>query len=59
MNAEAWYKAHNCTHAHCPFDCEHPQPFLLDDNILYCGHCWFVDTEMTKMIPCSPEVCGD
>lgn len=51
-----WYTAHNCTHAHCPGDCEHPQPFILDDKLV-CGRCYFKYDEVVEMIPCTPQVC--
>lgn len=53
-----WYKLNNCTHAHCPFYHEHPQPFIIA-KVLYCGKCWHDDKVLTKMVPCTPEVCED
>lgn len=43
-------------HYHCPYDCEHPQPFEAD-GVLYCGRCWFVCRELTVMVLCTPETC--
>lgn len=51
-----WYLARGCGHAHCPFGCEHPQPFLIE-GVLLCGRCWFKERLRTPMIPCGPEVC--
>lgn len=52
-----WCQQHNCTHAHCPNECEHPQPFSIGDK-LYCGRCAIRDkTGLIEMIPCTPEVC--
>lgn len=53
---QAWYRAHGCDHAHCPYDCEHPQPFFWEGKLV-CGRCWFVDCMVTEMVPCVPEVC--
>jgi hypothetical protein len=52
LERKAWY-ANGTDHAHCPKDCEHPQPFTSEGE-LYCGRCWFRDGEMTKMIACTP-----
>jgi hypothetical protein len=52
-----WYTAHNCTHAHCPHDCEHPQPQLDGDDLL-CGRCLVIERRRTPMLPCTPEVCA-
>lgn len=46
-------------HYHCPYGCEHPQPFLLADGRLLCGRCWFVDEIETEMVLCTPELCGE
>lgn len=51
-----WCKAKGVEHAHCPFKCEHPQPFTHEGQ-LYCGRCWFLERKVTVMIPCTPEVC--
>lgn len=51
-----WCKLNNCSHAHCTLECEHPQPFIMDDK-LYCGRCWFIRNQLTEMIACTPEVC--
>jgi len=53
-----WCIRHDCAHAHCPCECEHPQPFIGDNGRLYCGRCWFVDKVMTLMIPCTPAICA-
>lgn len=55
---EAWCAEHTCSHGHCPLDCEHPQPFVANGT-LYCGRCWFRDSQLTEMIPCKPHVCLD
>ena len=53
-----WYQKHGCDHAHCPFDCEHPQPFLLADGRLVCGRCAILDHVISEMIPCTPDICS-
>jgi hypothetical protein len=57
MTKQEWYRRHACDHAHCPFLCEHPQPFMTDDNQLICGRCWFIEERVTVMQPCVPGVC--
>lgn len=52
-----WCKQHDCTHAHCPYGCDHPQPFCLDDGRLVCGRCAIIDNELVEMIPCTPDNC--
>lgn len=54
---ESWCDVFGCEHGHCPFDHEHPQPFVLE-GVLYCGYCWFRNGEMTEMVPCRPENCA-
>lgn len=44
-------------HLHCPEGCEHPQPFTIGELTL-CGRCFFVDDELTPMVPCTEEICG-
>jgi hypothetical protein len=45
-------------HAHCPYDCEHPQPIRnVLDGKLYCGRCWIVDNVKSEMVPCTPATC--
>lgn len=46
-------------HHHCADECEHPQPFRLDDGVLYCGKCWYVHGVMTPMVLCTPQTCPD
>jgi hypothetical protein len=57
-------------HSHCPFGCEHPQPFTLADvqaepeytkyaGKSFCGKCWHVWGLMTEMVLCTPETCPD
>jgi len=57
-------------HLHCPFDCEHPQPFVLAEtqpvglqhyaSKTFCGRCWHKDGVMTEMVVCTPKTCpGD
>lgn len=53
-----WYVKNNCEHSHCPYDCEHPQPFIYNGNLI-CGHCFFIDEIITFMIPCTPETCKE
>jgi len=52
-----WYREHGCDHAHCPYDCSHPQPFVLDDGRLVCGRCAIIDHEVVEMVPCTPATC--
>lgn len=52
----AWYRLNGCSHAHCPYGCQHPQPFM-HNGALVCGRCWFKDGERTLMDPCTLEVC--
>lgn len=52
-----WCEKNGCTHGHCPYECEHPQPFEHPDGNLYCGKCWHDDRELTEMVPCVPEIC--
>lgn len=51
-----WCAQNGCTHAHCPYGCEHPQPFVRD-GVLYCGRCAAVDSCETICVPCDDEVC--
>jgi hypothetical protein len=56
-------------HLHCPYGCEHPQPFTLAEvqedpqfqvyaGKTYCGRCYHIDGGlMTEMVPCTPETC--
>jgi hypothetical protein len=53
-----WYERHGCSHAHCPNECEHPQPFMLDDGRVVCGRCAILDQELVDMLPCTPETCS-
>ena len=59
-------------HYHCPFDCEHPQPFTLTGYLTlraikvgfrrgkrYCGRCWHKFSEVVEVILCTPETCPD
>lgn len=57
MTYAAWLAAHDATHAHCQWNCEHPQPFVLADGRLVCGRCAVVERELVEMIPCSPDTC--
>jgi hypothetical protein len=58
MSHEEWYATNNCTHAHCPHGCSHPQPFLLG-GVMFCGKHYHDDGEYIRMVPCSPEACKD
>ncbi len=53
-----WYQAHGCDHAHCPNECDHPQPFLLPDGRFVCGRCAIIDHEIVEMSPCTPGACA-
>lgn len=54
-----WCKSKGVSHAHCPLDCDHPQPFPTMDGRLLCGSCWHVHDIVTEMLPCTPGVCAD
>ena len=56
MTVADWYARHGCDHAHCPHECEHPQPFM-DGERLVCGRCANVEHIETEMVPCTPEIC--
>ncbi len=58
MNELDWYSQHDCTHAHCPLECEKPQPMLRDGKML-CMKCWVLDGIESEVIPCTPSLCGD
>ncbi len=49
----------NRDHKHCPYDCEHPQPFILPNGREVCGKHWWDDNELVDMIPCNEETCPD
>jgi hypothetical protein len=53
-----WCAAHGCDHAHCPGECERPQPFVLE-GVLYCGKHWFDDRTLLPMLPCREGVCDE
>lgn len=59
MTEQDWYRDHNCSHAHCPDGCEHPQPFLADDGRMLCGRCAVKYGEAVEVEPCSPLNCPD
>jgi len=46
------------SHSHCPYEHEHPQPFMKDGDEI-CGRCYFVEHIITIMVPCTPEICND
>jgi hypothetical protein len=58
VTPEDWYRDNGCDHAHCPYLCEHPQPFVAD-GVLVCGRCAVKYGELNPMIPCTPETCGE
>lgn len=58
MDYTDWCDNEGVSHAHCPLECEHPQPFTSDGK-LYCGKCWFDSWTLTEMVPCTPEVCNE
>jgi hypothetical protein len=58
MTCREWCEAHGVTHAHCPHLCEHPQPFI-HDNELICGRHAVMFGVRVVMIPCIPEICGE
>ena len=53
---QLWLQARGADHAHCPNDCESPQPFL-DGARALCGRCWFEAGTETEVRPCAPSVC--
>lgn len=53
-----WCKVNNSSHAHCPNDCEHPQPFVVDGE-LYCGRCAVYENELIEMVACDIKTCGE
>jgi hypothetical protein len=53
-----WYESHHCSHAHCPNDCEHPQPFLAADGRLLCGRCSVYGQQAVEMLPCDEDLCA-
>lgn len=46
-----WCQFFNVNHAHCPDNCEHPQPIVVDHKLI-CGRCWFKYNQITLMTPC-------
>lgn len=54
-----WYKKNNCEHAHCPLECDKPQPSIGPDGELYCMRCLCLFGIETKMVPCTPDICID
>jgi len=65
LTAREWYLLQGCTHAHCPYDCEHPQPVfgVIEEALdgewsLFCGRCLLSDL-LTHMVPCVPGSCAD
>lgn len=50
-------------HCHCPLGCEHPQPFWINCPLTgpreVCGRCWVKNGDLTNVVPCTPEVCGE
>lgn len=53
---DRWCQERGCTHAHCPHDCEHPQPFMHEGKLV-CGRCLIVCKVVTEMVPCVPGIC--
>lgn len=58
VTEQEWYVKHNCTHAHCIDECEHPQPYM-DDEALLCGRCAALCGVRSEMMPCVPGDCVD
>ena len=54
LNYRQWCEERGVSHAHCPYDCEHPQPFVAPNGKLYCGRCWVAAEMITEMVPCGP-----
>jgi len=59
MSEEEWYQQNGCEHAHCPYDCDHPQP-IMDGEKLICASCLHASQgkAFVEMIPCTPDVCN-
>ncbi len=53
-----WLARRGATHAHCPHECEHPQPYIYK-GVLVCGVCHLHRGVISKMEPCVPGVCAD
>jgi hypothetical protein len=53
----AWCRERGVSHAHCPYGCEHPQPFVCADGRLVCGRCAAYAGLLAEMVPCTPAVC--
>lgn len=53
MTYQEWCIANNCSHAHCPNGCEHPQPIVGANAKCYCGRCYFKDNKLVEVIPCN------
>jgi hypothetical protein len=56
MTYQQWCRWEGVMHAHCPCECEHPQPFV-SDGVLYCGRCAAIERRETRMVPCTPDIC--
>ncbi len=54
-----WEKRFGVTHAHCPEECEHPQPFFTDDGQFVCGVCAIMHKKLSPMVPCTPDTCKE
>lgn len=54
-----WCIINKCTHGHCPFSCEHPQPMVTDDDRCVCALCLHYSGELVDVAPCTPENCPD
>lgn len=59
MTYSEWCAERGCEHAHCPMECEHPQPFVDAVGRLLCGRCVHIEDRETEMIPCTPETCKE
>lgn len=54
---DQWCEDRGASHAHCPLECDHPQPFIHDGKLV-CGCCLIMGGIVTEMVPCTPEVCS-
>ena len=59
MTDREWYLANNCTHSHCPENCESPQPSLRPDGSMLCMKCACLFGVESEMIPCVPATCPE
>lgn len=53
-----WCIKYGCNHGHCGrYECENPQPFIIENERLICGRCAILENTISDMVPCTPETC--